>query len=156
MERVKVKIERETKKAYLIAAGNHKGWIQKRWLRSDSTVSVKTFENAVKNYNEQESSRKEAKQFANEYHKILGIEKETEKAIAVKLVLDFCDVEKTQNKLLWIPKSLIKDGAVQGWYVTKKMQEILDEYRMDFSRYGSVIIDSVAVADFENRGIYAM
>ncbi|NIP26660.1 MAG: hypothetical protein GWN94_19815 [Phycisphaerae bacterium] len=151
MTRTKVQIEKETKKAYLVAdSEGRKGWIQKRWLDSGSTVNSKTFDRAVENYNQNQAAYEQGRQWSNDYHSIIEFAKETEKAVAVKIWLDFCDVEKTIEKLLWVPKSIIRDNAVPGWFLLKKFNEILDEYRMDFSRYGSVIIDSVDVADCED------
>jgi len=151
MERIKVEITKETKKAYIVQdAAGRQGWIQRRWLGADSTVAAKTFEKAVTYIAEQQQARAEAKDHANAFHQITKIIKETEKAVAVEAVLDFCDVEKTVEKMLWIPKSLIKSNAVPGWFVVKKIDELLGYYRENFNRYGSVILDSVGVADFED------
>jgi len=152
MKRTKIQIERQTKKAFLISDGNgRKGWIQKRWMDADGTVAEKTLARADENYRQHQAAYAEAKEHANSYHKIINQVRETEKAIAVKVVLEFCDVEKIYSKLIWIPKSLLKDNTVPGWFVNKKLNELLEEYRMDFSRYGSVIIDSVGVADYDDR-----
>jgi len=151
MKRTKVTIEKETKKAYLIkdAAGSL-GWIQKRWLAADSTVSAKTFERAAADYTERQIAYKEGKIWNDSYHTIITIAKETEKAIAVNVTLDFCDAERNQNKLMWIPKSLVKENGVPGWFIMRKLQDILSEYRQDFSRYGSVIIGSIDIEDCEH------
>lgn len=149
-KRIKVEVEKSTPKAHLVKdAAGRTGWIQKRWLKDDFTISATTFEKAVAYIAEKAAVREAAKQFNDAYHTLAKVVKETEKAVAVEAVLDFCDVEKYSHKMLWIPKSLIKNGAVQGWFVIKKIEELLDEYREDFSRYGSVIMDSVGVEDFD-------
>ena len=151
MKRTKVQIEKQTKKAYLIFdESGRRGWIQKRWLAADNTVAEKTLAKAEENYKARQTAYAEAKVHSESLHAITKTVRETEKALAVEVTLEFCDVEKIADKMIWIPKSLVKNNSVPGWFVSKKLNELLEEYRMNFSRYGSVIIDSVGVADFDN------
>lgn len=148
MKRTKVQIERETKKAYLVFDGTgRKGWIQKRWLGGDNTVAEKTMAKADEKYKEHQAAYAEAKEWSNEYHRIISVEKETEKAVAVKAVFDAYNLERDFDQFIWIPKSLIKDMAVQGWFVAKKIREVSEELT-ERIRTG-VLCEYVAVADCE-------
>jgi len=146
IKRLKVEIEKSTAKAHLIKDSEGRiGWIQKRWLAEDSTVSVKTFEKAVSNYKERAEIRSEAREWSNARHKIIEIAKETAKAIAVKASFDAYDVERTVHRLVWIPKSLIKNGAVPGWWMAKKIDELKHEF---YDRYQTgVVLNYVRVED---------
>jgi len=127
MKRIKVTIEKETQKAFLITDGQNKGWIQRRWLGADSTVSEKTFEKSVNNYAEQKKNFEESKEWSNSYHKIITTARETEKAIAVKANFDAPNLERDFTRLVWVPKSLIKDMAIPGWFIVKKVREIAEQ-----------------------------
>lgn len=151
MKRTKVQIERQTQKAYLVSDNSgRRGWIQKRWLSADNTVAEKTLVKADENCRARQAAYSEAKVHSESLHAITKKVRETEKALAVEVILEFCDVEKIVDKMIWIPKSLVKDNSVPGWFVIKKLNELLEEYRMNFSRFGSVMIDSVGVADFDS------
>lgn len=50
--------------------------------------------------------------------------KETEKAVMLKLVAEIPHIEKTVSREIWIPKSLIKDGVIKSWFVSKKADEV--------------------------------
>ena len=148
MKRTKVQIEKETKKAYLVIdSEGRKGWIQKRWLAADSTVSQTTFEKAVGFIKERQASESEAKEWSNSYHKILEVKRETEKAVAVEVNFDAYNLERDFSRLIWIPKSLIKDMAVQGWFLAKKIHEEAEELT-ERIRTG-VHCDYIPVADCE-------
>ena len=128
-KRIKIEIEKSTKKAHLVKdLAGRIGWIQRRWLADDSTVSVKTFEKAVANYKERAEIRQEAKEWANACHRIVEVARETTKAIAVKASFDAYDIERTVHRLVWIPKSLIQNGGVPGWWVAKKIDELKHEF----------------------------
>ena len=150
MTRTKVRIEKETKKACLVADDEgRKGWIQKRWLGDDSTVNSKTFEKAVDNYNQRQADYEEGKKWANDFHKVIEIAKETEKAIAVKAYFDAYNIERDITRLIWIPKSLMKDGCVPGWFIAKKITELEEEFYLEHNT--GMILMSVDVEDCENR-----
>jgi len=124
MERVKVTIEKETAKAYLLNDfDGNKGWIQQRWLVADSTVNNTTWQKAISNYSERQSAWREAKQWSQDYHVINKIDRETEKAVAVKVAFDAYNLERTFRRLIWFPKSMVKDMAVQGWLIAAKVRE---------------------------------
>ena len=48
---------------------------------------------------------------------------ETEKAVQVKMVLDFYDVERTVEHKVWIPKSQIRGGKLTAWIADAKLDE---------------------------------
>lgn len=130
--RQQVEIVRSTEKAHLIAANGQQGWIQKKWLAADGTVSSTTFAKAVANATEraesaarkQESDRA-AREFANAEHAV-PVVRETEKAVAAEIVIEFAGDEET--KLVWFPKSAIggADGValIPGWLLTAKIDEL--------------------------------
>lgn len=150
MERIKIQIEHETKKAYLITdSKGRKGWIQKKWMAADGTVAEKTMAKASGTFMERKAAEDEAKEWANTYHRIIKIEKETEKAVAIKVNYDAYNLERNFSRLIWIPKSLIKDMAVQGWFLTKKIREAADELA-DQIRAG-ILCDYVPIENCENR-----
>ena len=150
MKRTKVTIEHETQKAYLILdSKGRKGWIQKRWLAADSTVTEKTMCKADGNLKRCQEAEDEAKEWANSFHKILKIERETEKALAIKVNFDAYNLERDFGRLIWIPKSLIRDMAVQGWFLAKKIREAAEELTEQI-RTG-VRCDYVPVEDCDDR-----
>ena len=150
MKRTKVQIEHETKKAYLIVdSEGRKGWIQKRWLGVDGTVAEKTIAKAAENFQQRQAAEEEAKEWANSYHRIIKIERETEKALAIKVNFDAYNLERDFGRLIWIPKSLIKNMAVQGWFLAKKIREAAEELTEQI-RTG-VLCDYVPVEDCDNR-----
>ena len=92
MKRTKVKIEKETKKAYLIVDGEgRKGWIQKRWLSDESTVNPKTFEKSVKEFASRQKASDDYHAWANSNHKVVSV------GIAAGALMDF------HNATLGIP-----------------------------------------------------
>ena len=148
MKRTKVKIEKETKKAYLIAdESGAKGWIQKRWLAADCTVAVKTFERAVKNFKERAASYAEAREWLNSYHTIKSVKRETEKAVAVEANFDAYNLERDFSRLIWIPKSLLKNMAVPGWFIAKKVREVAENLTEQI--HTGVFCDYIAVENCE-------
>lgn len=50
--------------------------------------------------------------------------KETEKAVMLKLTAELPHIEKTVSREIWIPKSLIKDGVIKSWFISKKADEV--------------------------------
>jgi len=49
--------------------------------------------------------------------------KETEKAVLVKMVIDYYLVERTAEKMVWIPKSQMHDGKLTGWIADTKLAD---------------------------------
>ena len=49
--------------------------------------------------------------------------KETEKAVLVKMAIDYYLVERTAEKMVWIPKSQMHDGKLTGWIADAKLAE---------------------------------
>ena len=147
-KKIKVEIEKSTAKAHLIKdAEGRVGWIRKRWLSADSTVSVKTLEKAVVNYKERQDIRAEAKEWSTACHRIVEIAKETVKAVAVNAVFDAYNIERTIYRLLWIPKSLIKNGGVPGWFIAKKVNELEHEF---YDRHQTgMMLDYVGIENCE-------
>jgi len=147
MKRLTVKIEHETKKAYLVIdEKGRKGWIQKRWLKNNA-VTEKTMQKAANNYKERQTVKAEAQQWSNSYHVILSIAKETAKAIAVQANFDAYNLERDFTRYLWIPKSLLKNMAVPGWFIAKKVREVAAELEDEICT--GVMCDYIAVENCE-------
>ena len=66
----------------------------------------------------------------------IKIEKETEKAVVLLVTVDFCDIERDQSTLVWLPKSVLKNGQALGWILTKKLAEV--EASAKSAKLGSV------------------
>jgi len=146
MKRIKVQIEKSTKKAHLITSEDgRRGWIQQRWLRADSTVSKKVLDKAVVNFKERQAAHAEATEWADSYHRILEVARETEKAVAVKANFDAYNLERDFQHLVWIPKSLLHGLAVPGWFIIKKVRQITEELYEEL--HTGVRCDYIAVED---------
>lgn len=50
--------------------------------------------------------------------------KETEKAVQVRAVFDLYDVEKTITRMMWLPKSQIRDGRPTAWILERKREDL--------------------------------
>ena len=136
--RVKVTVEHETKKALLISDGSRKGWIQRRWLRNDSSVSEKTFEKAVETFKQRETAKNDERkfqtdlrEFKNSWH-LIRFTRKTEKAIATTLSVEIAGI--VTERLAWFPKSqcAIKSNElaeVPGWLIKAKEAEACENYR---------------------------
>jgi hypothetical protein len=137
MKRLSVQILRSTPKAHLIEANGQQGWIQKRWLAPDGTVSEAVFAKAVASHQEREEARQrqsewesEEEAFKQTLHRI-RIAGETEKAVAAEVLLrvpgGFED-----TVLVWFPKSRVAiDGdfaEVPGWMIREREWGAVDNY----------------------------
>lgn len=150
MKRTKVQIERQTEKAYIIIdSQGRKGWIQKRWMAADGSVSEKTLIKSAENFKQRQASRDEAKEWANSYHRIIEVKRETEKAVAIEVNFDAYNLERNFRRLIWIPKSMMKDMAVQGWLLAKKIHQQAEELVERI--HTGVLCDYVPVEDCDNR-----
>jgi hypothetical protein len=130
-----MKILKETKKALLIEKDGIQFWIQRRWMKSDNTLTpagVKAFEN-------KKSQIKKEKEYIN----ISGyFEDYSEKAIKVNALLEYCDIEKDGNTYFFAPKSMLKNECeLPRWFLIKKLKETEDYFRNKNSgRLGSISV----------------
>lgn len=69
----------------------------------------------------------ESKIFRNGYHTLENLVRETEKAAAISISFETVHTEKIIRRLLWLPKSLLKDARAPGWFLLKKVDEIAEE-----------------------------
>lgn len=131
--RIQVAVARETAKALLVEAEGRQGWIQRRWLAADGTVSAATFEKAVagaQERREEAARQREAeaaeRQFRDSFHRV-PVVRESERAVAAEIVVEFAGAES--GKLVWFPKSLLGGGdgvaEVPGWLIREKVAEAL-------------------------------
>ena len=51
----------------------------------------------------------------------IKIVSETEKAVSVEILIDFCDHEKTVGHLVWLPKSQLVNKQAPGWLLSSKL-----------------------------------
>ncbi len=63
---------------------------------------------------------------------VYSIVRETEKAICIAGQLACNVTDQVVKSNLWIPKSLINDGAIATWFLTKKIEEAIEGH----SHYG--------------------
>lgn len=49
--------------------------------------------------------------------------KETEKAVLIKMVINYYLVERTAEKMVWIPKSQMHEGKLTGWIADTKLAD---------------------------------
>ena len=49
--------------------------------------------------------------------------KETEKAVQVKMVIDYYLVERTVERMVWIPKSQMNNGKISAWIGDTKLAD---------------------------------
>jgi len=49
--------------------------------------------------------------------------KETEKAVQVKMAIEFCNSERVAEYMVWIPKSQIRDSKLTKWIANAKVEE---------------------------------
>jgi hypothetical protein len=137
MSRIHVTIVRSTAKAHLIEADGRQGWIQKRWLKDDGTVSAETFEKSAANHAQREAARQEEREweakereFKDTLHRV-RIVRQTEKAIATEVILRVPGGFE-EPTLVWFPKSRVAiDGdvaEVPGWMIREREWEVVDNY----------------------------
>lgn len=134
---VAVKVLRSTEKAHLIQdEQGREGWIQKRWLGDGNTVKQETFDKAVESNKQRAENRGQEREAAKKEHEFraathrVRVAKETEKAVAVKVVIEMAGIE--QEKLVWFPKSAIDGGGgvaeIPGWMIRDREEKAIDDY----------------------------
>lgn len=134
MSRTKVQIVKETPKAFLVTDGARQGWIQRRWLRADSTVAEATFARAAQAFAGREAEQEAEREFRNSYHAVRVV-REAERAIAAEVVLSDCAHEQFVRRLVWFPKSQVRNGnQVPGWLIRAKLRE-LEEANSEFGAF---------------------
>jgi len=140
--RVEISIIKETHKACLVEAEGKKGWVQKRWLRADNTVAANTFAKAVESHTSAQAHRDKIKAFQDGYH-CLEIERETDKAVAVKAFCEECVSDQVITRLAWFPKSVMREGKIPGWLIDRKREEIYESVKKPHIRSIIVTIGGV-------------
>lgn len=113
----------------LVSDGTRKGWIQGRWFtptESDTigVVSTKTFERAAREFAEREAARNEAREAREAFYRI-PVVRETDKAVAAPVGFENVFTEWSGEKMIWFPKSVLRDGAAPGWMILQKLRELL-------------------------------
>lgn len=110
---------KETKKAKLLEQDEVKFWIQKRWQRADGSLTP-----AGEHSFEEASERAAERAKGEKYYKISDlVERETDKAVMIKVDFDICNLEKTVTWSIWLPKSLLKNGYAPSWFLAKKIEQ---------------------------------
>lgn len=146
--KISVDVIKETEKAYLVQdKGGRQGWIQKRWL-SDGFVKADTFNKAATEIEERKSAKQELKDFDNSYFE-LPIERESEKAIGINVRWTEEITDQSGNRMMWFPKSQVRNGGVPGWMIRKKIVELRETIT---SQYGAWFEFSFAGFHFGGNG----
>ena len=112
----------ETAKAWKLEKDGVSFWLPKSQIKKDGNFSkkgVEFFENA-KFENERKNGETDITS---------AIVSETEKAVKLKIEVEFCDIEIEKTLNFFCPKSLIKNGKVANWFFFKKIEEIAQEVR---------------------------
>ncbi|MCW5323634.1 hypothetical protein D5039_21535 [Verminephrobacter aporrectodeae subsp. tuberculatae] len=68
------------------------------------------------------------REYDQAFHPI-NVVRETDNAVAIKIIVEYCDFERNKTVIAWIPKSFLRDGAAPGWMLTKKLNEAGAEAR---------------------------
>ncbi len=133
MKRIKVQIVKSTKKAHLIKNDqDRQGWVQKRWLKNDDTVAIKTFEKATASFEEHKASFVAKRKFNNDLHTI-KIDRQSEKAIASLIILEVPGGDSVE-RFVWFPKSMCEPGQLEGtalvpgWMIQDRQKEAVNTY----------------------------
>lgn len=144
MSRIQVQIVRETPKALLIAANGHEGWIQRRWLAADSTVSVSTFNKAAAKSAARRADNTSIRAWKDAYHPV-AVVGETEKAVlcnaSMEIYIAASSMARGHKEGVWFPKSLLRDGAAPGWLLLKKSAELMKNWNA--LHQGGCSVDSI-------------
>lgn len=116
-----IKVEKETKKAYLLNKDNVKFWVQKRWYKDGKLTPAgeKSYNEAKEILKEKEENKTKTVKFQSSW--------ESEKAYGVDIPFDMYDLEKTVTMRVFIPKSMVKNGEVPYWLYQKKMKEAYEK-----------------------------
>ncbi len=69
---------------------------------------------------------KKIREYNDSYHDIRVV-RESDKAVALEVSVDFCDFEKSRVKLAWIPKSVLQNAQAPGWILDAKLSELTSE-----------------------------
>lgn len=59
---------------------------------------------------------------------VLTIDRETEKAIAFKVVFECFATGQERTRTMWMPKSMMQGTTAPAWFVTKKLDELRSEF----------------------------
>ena len=127
-----MEIVKETKKALMIEVEGLKFWIQRRWLRSDGSLTP-AGEKA-----RQKALEAAAERAKGEKYYAVAIARETAKAVAVQVELDAYTLERDMRRLVWFPKSVMRDNRVPAWLLHRK----LDELTLEGQRFGGWLVVS--------------
>lgn len=148
--KVKVEIVKSTEKAHLVKSEDGREcWIQKRWLSADSMVNETTFNRGAVSIEERaaEAERRKAateaaRNFKNDLHPV-AVARESEKAIACEAEWSVAANDDFGGKrLVWFPKSQVKDNCVPGWLILAKARE-LAEAVIGGQNHFSVVVNNI-------------
>lgn len=122
---IKVEIVRETTKAKLVAFESQQVWVQNRSFK-DGFVKKELFAKKVQEtaqYNKDKEAYKEFMSAPIPMEKLVVV-KETDKAVCIRINVDFCDIEKDKSLDLWFPKSWTLNRSTINRKAEEKINEI--------------------------------
>lgn len=155
-------VVQETSKAFLIEKDGKRGWVQKKWVKDDGTLT----EAGEKAMSEAESIEDIEKEEAEREKGLSLPEKkdyESDRAVGYKIKVnvdtgrydqtteEMTGGVKTVEHMMFIPKSLIKGGRVPTWFLEKKLGEIEQEY---FSERAGTVTSSGSILNVLGKYTY--
>jgi hypothetical protein len=143
--RTTIEIIRDTEKAKLVKCGDKQAWLPHRWVRDDLTVKTETFEKSAIEFARTETARNEAQEFKNGMHDLLTIERENDKAVAINASIYEECTDQQITRLVWFPKSQVKNNQAPGWLFLAKANDLRERVRMPA---GGAYTVSLAGMDF--------
>ena len=133
--RVAVEIVRSTARAHLVkSADGREAWIQARWLKNGS-VAAETFNRQAAEMASRARDLATRKEWKNAFHNIGAPVRETEKAVAIEARWHEPNTDQSGKRLVWFPKSQIKDGAVPGWLIEAKARELREAISRQYAAF---------------------
>lgn len=104
-------------------------WIQRRWFDADSsTITAAVAEAAVAEHAawraEQRADRDAEREFREGYHALPTPARETERALGFRVGVAVASSLAT-TRMIWIPRSVLRDGMAPGWILIAKVSEII-------------------------------
>ena len=128
-KRLQVSVVRSTKKAVLVRTiDGRESWMQNRWVKNEGeqlTVNQETFNRNFLELANKTKVKEEERAFKDGFHDLPLIERETEKAVAVNATLTREATDEVISRMVWFPKSQLKNGQAPGWLINAKLKRLL-------------------------------
>lgn len=126
--KINVTVERESEKgALLVTDGARRGWVMPRSY-SNGQVNDSTFAKACAEFESRQSSRTFVREGYYRFADAIVL-RETEKAVAVRVPVELCNLEVDREETMWLPKSQIRNGnEIPAWLISRKVEEMQAQF----------------------------